>query len=138
MLSLTCLCGQIRVKIEDSPAYIHECNCTLCRKAGARWGYFHPAHVSVDGLSKGYSREDKPDPAAEIRFCETCGATTHFVLTPSAVSKFGNGLMGVNMWLADERALAGIELRYPDGQSWSGDGDFHYVREPRILGEASD
>ena len=28
--------------------------------------------------------------------------------------------MGVNMQLADERDLAGIELRYPDGQAWSG------------------
>ena len=43
--------------------------------------------------------------------------------------------MGVNMLLADERDLAGIELRYPDGRAWSGEGDFTYVREARIIGE---
>jgi hypothetical protein len=36
--------------------------------------------------------------------------------------------------LADERDLAEIELRYPDGQAWSGKGGFAYVREPRIIG----
>jgi hypothetical protein len=56
------------------------------------------------------------------------------VLTESAAARFGNSLMGVNMRLADDRDLAGIELRFPDGRAWSGDGDFTYVRDPLILG----
>jgi hypothetical protein len=135
MLTLSCLCGRIRVETRKRPDYIHECNCTLCGKTGARWGYFHPSEVSVEGDAKGYCREDKGDPVAEIRFCATCGSTTHFVLTPSAVSRFGDSLMGVNVRLADERDLAGIELRYPDGRAWSGQGDFVYVREAHIIGE---
>ena len=86
------------------------------------------------GGDHGFSRTDKPDPNAEVRFCPTCGATTHFVLTASAVRRFGDTLLGVNMRLADEEDLAGIELRHPDGRAWSGEGDFAYVREPRILG----
>jgi len=43
-------------------------------------------------------------------------------------------LMGVNMWLADPRDMTGIELRFPDGQAWPGDGDFSYVREARLIG----
>jgi len=43
--------------------------------------------------------------------------------------------MGVNLRLADEKDLAGIELRYPDGRAWPGKGAFGYVREPRIMGE---
>ncbi|WP_176590457.1 GFA family protein [Sphingobium sp. EM0848] len=134
MIRLSCLCGQIRVELEKRPDYIHECNCTLCSKTGTRWGYFHPSEVHVDGVAKGYCREDKADPAAEIRFCETCGSTTHFNLTASAASKFGNTLMGVNMRLADERDLAGLELRFPDGRAWAGEGEFTYIREARILG----
>jgi hypothetical protein len=90
--------------------------------------------VSVEGTAAGYCREDKDDPAALVQFCAKCGSTTHFVLTANAVSRFGNSLMGVNMRLADERDLAGIELRFPDGQSWSGEGTFDYVQEARILG----
>ena len=50
------------------------------------------------------------------------------------MAKFGNSMMGVNMRLADERDLAGLELRYPDGQAWSGEGEFGYVRAARIIG----
>jgi hypothetical protein len=134
MINLACLCGQARIKLEKRPDYIHECNCTLCSKTGARWGYFHPSEVSVEGPAKGYCRDDKDDPNAEVRFCPTCGVTTHFVLTESAASRFGDSLMGVNMWLADLADLDGIELRFPDGKSWSGQGEFAYVREARKLG----
>lgn len=135
MLKLSCLCGQVRIETERLPDHINECNCALCSKTGARWAYFHPDEVKVEGATGGYCRKDKADPAAEIRFCETCGSTTHFTLTPSAIAKFGNSLMGVNMWLADEKDLAGIELRFPDGRAWPGEGDFSYVREARIIGE---
>lgn len=134
MTELSCLCGQVHVAVEKLPDFINECNCTLCNKSGARWGYFHPDQVKVTGATKGYSRADKADPNAEVHFCETCGATTHFVLTPAAQAKFGNTMIGVNMWLADEKELAGIELRFPDGRSWDGASEFGYLREARVLG----
>ncbi len=136
MLKLSCLCCEVNIEISKKPDYINECNCTLCSKSGARWGYFHPSEVDVEGKTQGYSRQDKADPSAEIHFCQTCGATTHFTLTESAISRFGkNSVMGVNMWLTDEADLAGIELRYPDGRAWSGEGSFGYVREARIIGK---
>ncbi|MET1110751.1 MAG: aldehyde-activating protein [Allosphingosinicella sp.] len=137
MLKLSCLCGQVRVETAKRPDYVHECNCTLCSKSGARWAYFHPSEVSVEGAGQGYCREDKADPGAQIRFCGKCGSTTHFVLTESAAEKHGNVVMGVNMRLADESDLAGIELRFPDGRGWAGEGCFGYVQEPRILGRSA-
>jgi hypothetical protein len=133
MLKLSCVCGRIRIRLEKPPDFIHECNCSLCRKTGARWGYFHPSEASVEGLTEGFCRNDKNDPNVEIQFCPTCGSTTHFVLTKSAISKFGHSLMGVNMWLTDLADLTGVELRYPDGQAWSGEGDFAYVREASTI-----
>jgi hypothetical protein len=56
----------------------------------------------------------------------------------SAVAKFGNVQMGVNVRLADEKDLAGIELRNPDGRAWSGKGGFGYVQEARIIGQRTD
>ena len=134
MMTISCLCGRIRLTLTKRPEFIHECNCTMCTKAGARWGYFHPAEVTVAGETAGYSREDKVEPNAAIQFCARCGSTTHFVLTEQAVARFGNSMMGVNMWLANEDELAGIELRYPDGRSWTGEGEFDYVREHRTIG----
>jgi hypothetical protein len=135
MLNLSCHCGQVRIEIPKRPDFINACNCTLCSKSGAQWAYFHPSEVRVEGATKEYSRADKEDPAVNIHFCANCGSTTHFVLTPSAISKFGNVQLGVNMLLADEKDLVGTELRYPDGRAWPGTGDFGYVREARIIGE---
>jgi hypothetical protein len=135
MIELACLCRGVRVELNKRPDFIHECNCDLCSKTGARWGYFHPSEVTVGGATLSYSRDDKAEPTAEIRFCATCGSTTHFNLTASAVAKHGNSIMGVNMLLAAESDLAGIELRFPDGRAWNGSGEFAYVREARIIGE---
>jgi hypothetical protein len=137
MLNLSCHCRQVCLELAKRPDYINECNCTLCSATGARWGYFHPSEVSVEGAAKAYCRKDKSEPGVHIHFCETCGSTTHFTLAEAAVKKFGNGLMGVNMRLADERDLAGVELRYPDGRAWSGEGDFGYVRDARMIGEVA-
>ncbi|WP_426168513.1 GFA family protein [Sandarakinorhabdus sp. DWP1-3-1] len=134
MLELSCHCGDIRIRIAKRPDYIHDCNCTLCSKTGVRWGYFHPSEVEVTGISGTYNRVDKAEPAAAIGFCPRCSATTHWTLTDTAVARFGNGMMGVNMWLANPGDLAGIELRFPDGRSWEGEGDFGYVRDSYVIG----
>lgn len=134
MLKLSCLCGQSIVTLSKRPEFIHACNCILCSKTGAHWGYFHPSEASVSGETQGWSRTDKDAPSAEIRFCATCGSTTHFRLTPGAVAQHGDVMMGVNMRLADEGDLAGIELRFPDGRAWAGTGEFAYVREGWVIG----
>jgi hypothetical protein len=134
-MQLACLCGAVSVEIARRPDYVFECNCTLCRKSGARWGYFAPGEVAASGQTRSYRRTDKPDPSSEIHFCPSCGVTTHFRLTESAVARFGDSMAGVNMALADEAELAGIELRFPDGARWSGEGAFGFVRPPRMLGE---
>jgi hypothetical protein len=95
MLKLTCLCGQVRIEVAKRPDFINECNCTLCHKSGARWSYFHPSEVRIEGATRDYSREDKDDPTAEIHFCGRCGSTTHFTLTESAIAKFGNVQTGL-------------------------------------------
>ncbi|HEY3815463.1 MAG TPA: hypothetical protein VGL66_19760 [Caulobacteraceae bacterium] len=134
MPKLSCLCGRVSITIPRRPDYINECNCTLCSKTGARWAYFHPSEVVVEGATRSYRRSDKQAPSVDVHFCETCGVTTHFTLTDSAVAQWGNVQLGVNLRLADEKDLAGAELRFPDGLAWSGKGDFDYVRETRILG----
>ncbi len=127
-MTLSCQCGRVRIKIETRPEFVNDCNCNLCRKTGALWGYFAPSTVAVAGATSGYCREDKPAPAVEVHFCANCGATTHFALTETAIAQFGNVHMGVNMCLAEMRELAGVEVRYPDGLGWSGVGPFGHVR----------
>ena len=129
-MTLECLCGQVSITFDNRPDFVHECNCTLCRKSGAQWSYVAPDAVKVEGETSGFRRTDKSAPAAETHSCRKCGATTHFVLTEAVIAEHGNSMMGVNMRLADAADLRGIELRYPDGASWDGAGEFNYVRDP--------
>jgi hypothetical protein len=133
MTEMTCLCGGVRLRV-PRPGFIHQCNCTLCSKTGARWAYFDPAHVTVAGDTRTAVRPDREVPNAAIHFCGDCGSTTHFRLTPAVVAQHGDTMMGVNMALADEADLAGIELRFPDGRGWDGAGAFDYVRAAEIIG----
>lgn len=133
MMTLSCLCGAVRVLIASRPDFVNACNCTLCTKSGARWAYYHPDQVDVSGTTRQFHRTDKADASAGIHFCETCGSTTHFTLTANAIARFGNTLIGVNVRLADEEDLHGIELRFPDGRAWSGVGEFGYVRSAVVI-----
>lgn len=133
-LSLTCLCGAVLVETTKRPDFVHECNCLLCSKTGARWGYFHPEEGTVTGQTHSYTRQDKADAGAVVHFCPTCGSTTHFTLTDAMIAKHGNTMLGVNVRLADDADLAGIELRFPDGKTWDGASAFGYVAEARIFG----
>jgi hypothetical protein len=135
-MTLTCFCGSVTVTTTRTPDFIHACNCDMCRKAGARWGYFDPAEVTVTGPSASYHRRDKAEAGAEVHFCPDCGSTTHFRMTAGAVAKHGDVMAGVNMGLAEEVELAGVEVRYPDGKAWIGEGPFGYYRESRVIGAA--
>ncbi len=133
MPSLTCHCRRVSLQTTRRPDFIHECNCSLCQKTGAIWGYFAPDEVATDGETSSYCRSDKSEPGVDVHFCANCGATTHFKLTEAAKEKHGDTMMGVNMRLADAQDLHGIELRFPDGRAWSGVGEFGYVRAARII-----
>ena len=132
-MRLACLCGGVTVETGERPGYLFQCNCDLCRKSGATWAYFSPPEVSVSGVTASYRRADKPSPNCTLHFCPGCGSTTHFESTPEAVARAGQAMVGVNFALADEAELTGIELQFPDGRNWSGEGAFAFVRPARVL-----
>lgn len=137
MIELSCLCGAVRAEVARRPDLVIECNCSACSKTGARWGYFEPRELHVAGETIAYRRADKQEPSAEFHFCGQCGATTHFVLTESAIAIHGNVQVGVNMWLADPADLTGVPLQFPDGRAWPGEGPFGFVRPARVIGAES-
>lgn len=134
ILTATCLCGAVSVTIETKPDFVHDCNCSLCRKTGSAWGYFAPASVTTTGTTTSFARRDKAAAAVEVHACETCAATTHWVRTAGFRDAYGsNDIVGVNMKLFDPDALEGVEIRFPDGKAWQGDGAFGYRRAPLTI-----
>jgi hypothetical protein len=129
-----CICGAVTVRLGDKPTYINDCNCTLCRKSGAAWGYFPAAAVTIEGDTKGVTRNDMEAPAVEVHFCPRCGAATHWELTQAYTADHPQAdRVGVNMKLFDPATLAGIELRFPDGLGWSGDDAPRYRRDASTI-----
>ena len=134
-----CLCGAVRVTIDAAPDFINDCNCSLCRKSGGAWGYFQTASVTTEGETESYHRTDRPDPAVEIHTCPRCAMTTHWVLTPSFLAQHeGVDRMGVNMRLFKREDLFGVEVRFPDGAAWSGEGEYTYRQEPMVIGPGTE
>lgn len=132
-----CLCGAVSVTIQAKPDFIHDCNCSLCRKSGGAWGYFSSSQVRTEGKTVSVLRSDKPTPAAEVHSCAICSTTTHFVIAKSFTEQHGPAdMVGVNMRLFDPDELGGVELRFPDGKAWSGEGAFGYRRSATTIGES--
>lgn len=115
-----CLCRRVSVEIAETPAYIHICNCTFCRRLGAAWAYYRSDQVTISGKTTAYSRDDIDEVWLAGHFCPICGTTTHYeVIHPSDEG------IAVNSRLFDQDELAGIEVRYLDGSKVeSKDDDF--------------
>src|SRR6185437_4759692 len=54
----TCPCGGVTVTVPSKPDYLNSCDCTLCFRLGALWGYFDPVEVTVAGETKAFTRTD--------------------------------------------------------------------------------
>lgn len=130
-----CICGEVAVTIDAAPEYINDCNCSLCRKVGGAWGYFKSASVSTSGKTASVVRRDKEFPVCEIYSCAICACTTHFMLTDAYRKQNPSAdLVGANMRLFDPEDLVGVEVRFPNGMGWSGQGAFEYRRQPIKIG----
>lgn len=132
-IAFACRCGAVTGTVARAPDFVHDCNCSFCAPRDAYWGYFQPAEVTVAGETVPGVRADR-EPMAEMHRCPGCDTTTHFVLTEAARQLHGNVVLGVNMKLADPAALAGVELRHPDGKAFTGSGEIAYVKPHGTIG----
>ncbi len=124
----SCHCGRVTVRVPGSPDYLNACNCTLCFKKGALWGYFPRSEVEIEGATEAYVRGDEADPYLSTNFCPHCGTTTHWMpLADDAPDR-----MGVNMRLFEPGDMRGIEVRYGDWRNSSGELRPYY-RAPTIF-----
>lgn len=113
MLEATCHCSAVKIRVPAEPPWLNDCNCSICRRLGALWAYYHPSEVTfVEGAGKtvAYVWSDR---TLEFHHCPVCGCTTHW----ESVEKEGAGRMAVNARLMDPKAIARIRLRHFDGAS---------------------
>lgn len=114
MIRGSCHCGAVAFVVPAAPAWLSQCNCSLCRRVGALWAYYDPEAVRIeaaDGATLAYVQGDR---TLALHTCRTCGCTAYW--EPLGVDK---DRMAVNFRLCEPDELAGIAVRHFDGaDSW--------------------
>jgi hypothetical protein len=49
MIEASCHCGSVKIDLPRKPRTLTDCNCSICRRYGARWAYYQAAEVRVRG-----------------------------------------------------------------------------------------
>lgn len=110
----SCHCGAVRVALAQAPAEVTVCNCTLCRKTGARWVYAPPAEVTIsDAPLEAYVRADMAEPALQNLRCAACGILVAWRAFDPAYPR-----MGLNANLLDPALIDALPVRTVDGANW--------------------
>lgn len=115
-LSGTCHCGAVKIELSHIPASLTECNCSVCRRYGARWAYFTRTTARISHDADAVSSYSWNDRAIEFFHCNHCGCLTHYEST----EKSPNSRIAVNTRMMAPGPLAGLPIKYFDGAaSWT-------------------
>lgn len=123
MIRAACHCGAVRFEIAEPPAWVLDCNCSICRRRGALWAYY----LGPD-QAKLLSR---PDPAATgsylwgdrmlaTHYCRQCLCVTHVDTVDPADARF----FAVNARMMVGLDPATVEVRQVD----NGDTGFFWTK----------
>ncbi len=111
MLQGTCHCGTVKFVVSKLPEYLTDCNCSICRRIGARWAHYPPEAVSIDapdGATIGYVQGDK---TLTTHTCKRCGCTTHWM----PIDPAEHNRMAVNFRMCDPAEVGKLRVRHFDG-----------------------
>jgi hypothetical protein len=114
MVEVTCHCGAVRLAVADVPAEVTECNCSICRRLGARWAYYERSRVELNraGSTRPYVWGDR---MLAFHRCRNCGCVTHWLSLNGA-----NTRMAVNARMIDGLDTDTLRIRRFDGaNTWA-------------------
>ncbi|HEY2708572.1 MAG TPA: hypothetical protein VGI95_11020 [Caulobacteraceae bacterium] len=131
MIRAACHCEAVRFEFEAPPEWVLDCNCTLCRRYGALWGYLRgPGALTLlsgptTDATDTYSWLD-----GDLAFhrCKTCGCVTHMM----AAKVDPPAIYGVNMRLMAGLDPATVRVRRRD----NGHSGFFWTRPDAPIEES--
>ncbi len=92
MIRAACHCTAVRFEIAEQPAWVLDCNCTICRRYGALWTYFHGADQQkllvkpAPDVTEAYVWGDR---GLSFQRCRACGCVSHLQTTDHQQVIFG-------------------------------------------------
>jgi len=116
MIKATCHCGNVSAEISRKPRSLTECNCSVCRRYGARWAYFSTKSVKIRA-ARGALVSYKRGRMLYFDHCKQCGCVMQWRLVKS---KGPDARMAINMRMVENPDdLAGMKiLRFDGAKSW--------------------
>ncbi len=113
-----CHCGATTFEVENAPAEVTQCTCSLCSKRGALWAYYTPAQVKIatPATTATYRWQSK---TVAHHFCPHCGCTTYSESPDWSKGKpdFTNPKVGINARLFEDFDLAAVPVTVIDGKN---------------------
>ncbi len=115
MIEASCHCGNVRISIQQAPRALISCNCSICQRLGALWGYFDPMEVNVKTEHSQTHAYQWGDKNIDFQHCSHCGCTTHYLPTKAS----GREKMAVNFRMVDNSLYDEIDVKLFDGaKTW--------------------
>lgn len=111
MLYASCHCGAVRLEIDEKPASLTECNCSICHRSGAKWAYYTRRQARVLSSRQLMSDYLWNDRLIELYHCKNCGCITHY----ESVEKNPDSRLAVNARMLPPEEITGIRVRKFDG-----------------------
>jgi hypothetical protein len=110
-LTATCHCGAVTIEVARRPRRLSECNCSICRRYGARWAYYRAIEVKLIAKRGALDKYVWGDKSLRFVRCARCGCVTHW----EAVQRQPGSRMGVNARNFPPSEVANVRVRLFDG-----------------------
>ncbi len=111
-MNTSCHCGRISIQVEP-PVQVTSCNCSICSRYQALWGYYQPDEVTIDTAPDSESVYIWGDRELEFVRCSNCGCVTHYRTLPND----DDPRIAVNFRMLVDGTLVDTPVRYFDGKN---------------------
>lgn len=110
MLTGSCHCGAVTIRVARKPGRLTLCNCSICRRHAGLWGYYDRSKVEIVAGRDALDHYVWGDQCLRLCRCATCGCVTHWTPIGRKSSR-----MGVNFRNFDPSVIESIRVRRIDG-----------------------
>ena len=111
-MKIHCHCQNIKIEAPE-PERLTICNCSICSRYQALWGYYTPNSVTINVGQHGEKAYCWGDQCIEFVSCGYCGCITHY----RTLDKDPRPRIAVNFRMVDEETVADIPIRHFDGKN---------------------
>src|SRR5262245_34895470 len=122
-MEAVCHCLSVRFEVDAAPAWLLDCNCSVCRRYGALWAYYPNGGLRMVTPAEATFPYLWGERSLAFHHCRTCGCTTHLQAADGAAL-----IHGINA-----RLILGLDAATPLLQIDNGHTGVFWTRSSRAV-----